>query len=301
MTDGAEVAAGRVLRSVGGVYTVEIQGRSVECAMRGRLKQEKGIGRVAVGDVVKLEKQEDGSYVVTSLEKRSSRLSRRTAHGRREQIIAANVDRLAAVTSVARPEPLFSLLDRLLVLAESNGITAFLVVNKTDLSSEAEARERFRMYESAGYEVLFTSVKANLEIDALRDHLAGHITLFVGLSGVGKSSLLNAVQPGLGLRVGEISKALQRGKHTTVSASLHPLDAGGYVVDTPGLGQLRFWEVGKESLAGCFPEFEAYLDGCRFDDCSHVHEPGCGVIEAVEGGKISRERYTSYLRMAEEA
>jgi len=292
--------AGRVLRSVGGIYDVEIDGETVECTVRGRLKQEKEIGRVAVGDEVKLEKMPDGGHVISAVLPRSTRLSRRSADGRREQVIAANVDQLCGVVSVARPEPVYSLLDRLLVLAESNGIDAFVVVNKVDLSGEEGARELFRIYEEIGCDVLYTSAKHGQGVEGLRDRLAGLITLLVGASGVGKSSLLNALQPGLGLRVGEVSRALERGRHTTVAAALHKLDAGGYVVDTPGLGKLRFWETGEADLAHCFKEFGPYLGECKFDDCLHVHEPDCGILRAVDRGDISAQRYESYRRILEE-
>jgi ribosome biogenesis GTPase len=296
---GVEVVRGRVLRSVGGVYDVEVAGASLECSLRGRLKQEKGLGRVAVGDEVEVEMLADGSRVIAGVLPRSSRLSRRTKGGRREQVIAANVDQLAAVFSLARPEPLFPLLDRFLVLAESSEIPAFLVVNKIDLTGDAGARQQFAVYQQIGYPVIYASAKRSDGLEELRDRLAGCITLLVGPSGAGKSSLLNALQPGLGLRVGELSVALQRGRHTTVAASLHPLDVGGYVVDTPGLGDLRFWEVGTHELGWCFREFRPYLGSCKFQDCSHEHEPGCAVIEAKESGEVSESRYASYLRVLE--
>jgi ribosome biogenesis GTPase len=296
---GVEVVRGRVLRSVGGVYDVEVAGASLECSLRGRLKREKGLGRVAVGDEVEAEMLADGSRVIAGVLPRSSRLSRRTKDGRREQVIAANVDQLAAVFSLARPEPLFPLLDRFLVLAESSELPAFLVVNKVDLTSEDDVHQQFDVYEQIGYPVVYTSAKRCDGLEELRDRLAGCITLFVGPSGAGKSSLLNALQPGLGLRVGELSKALQRGRHTTVAASLHPLDVGGYVVDTPGLGDLRFWEVGTHELGWCFREFRPHLGSCKFQDCSHEHEPGCAVIEAKESGAVSESRYASYLRVLE--
>jgi ribosome biogenesis GTPase len=290
-----EAARGRVLQTAGGAYTVEVNGGSLECSLRGRIKLDESIGKVAVGDVVELEKLPDGSGVITSVLPRSNKIARRRAGGRREQVIAANADRLAAVFSVVKPEPVFSLLDRFLVLAEANAIPAFVVANKIDLAGEAEARDAFGLYEEIGYEVIYTSTKANMNIDALGEHLAGHITLFVGPSGAGKSSLLNVLQPGLGLRVGELSQALQRGKHTTVGACLHPLDVGGYVVDTPGLGMLQFSEVGEVRLDACFPEFRAHLIGCKFDDCSHVHEPECGVRQAVACGDIAERRWESYV------
>jgi len=299
MTDDGALA-GRVLCSVGGIYDVEIDGETVECTVRGRLKQEKGIGRVAVGDEVKLEKMPDGGHVISAVLPRSARLSRRSADGRREQVIAANVDQLGGVVSVARPEPIYSLLDRLLVLAESNGIAAFVVVNKVDLSGEEGARGLFQVYEEIGYDVLYTSAKHGRGVEGLRDRLAGHITLLVGASGVGKSSLLNALQPGLGLRVGEVSRALERGRHTTVAAALHRLDVGGHVVDTPGLGKLRFWETSEADLAHCFREFGLYLGECKFDNCLHVHEPDCGILRAVDHGDISAQRYESYRKILEE-
>jgi len=300
MTDDVALT-GRVLRSVGGIYDVEVDGETVECTVRGRLKREKGIGRVAVGDEVKLEKMPDGGHVISAVLPRSARLSRRSADGRREQVIAANVDQLGGVVSVARPEPIYSLLDRLLVLAESNRIDAFVVVNKVDLSGEEGARGLFRIYEEIGYDVLYTSAKQGRRgVERLRDRLAGHITLLAGASGVGKSSLLNALQPGLGLRVGEVSRALERGRHTTVAAALHRLDAGGHVVDTPGLGRLRFWETSEADLAHCFKEFGLYLGECKFDDCLHIHEPDCGILRAVDRGDISAQRYESYRKILDE-
>ncbi|KPK80850.1 MAG: hypothetical protein AMS25_08610 [Gemmatimonas sp. SM23_52] len=295
-----EVVKGRVLRTVGGIYHVEVEDETLECALRGRLKRKRGIGRVAVGDEVEVERLPDGSCVICEHLARASRLSRRTARGRREQIIAANVDQLGAVFSVARPEPVYSNVDRFLVLAEESEIAAFLVVNKIDLASESEAREGFGVYEEIGYPVVYTSATSGASLDQLSERLAGHITLFVGPSGAGKSSLLNALQPGLGLRVGEISKAIERGRHTTVAASLQRLDVGGYVVDTPGLGRLQFWEVGTHELAWCFPEFRLYLGDCRFQDCVHVHEPDCAVIAAVETGELSSHRYESYVTILEE-
>lgn len=301
MTEGGgEQVRGRVLRSVGGVYHVAVEEETLECALRGRLKRTRKLGRVAVGDEVEVERLPDDSCVIVDVLPRESRLSRRISGGRREQVIAANVDQLAAVFAVIRPEPVFPLLDRFLVLAEANEIDAFIVLNKLDLVSDDEAGERFSLYETAGYPVVRASAKTGRGVDELRERLRSHITLFIGPSGAGKSSLLNALEPGLGLRVGEISRALERGKHTTVNASLHRLDEGGYVVDTPGLGKLQLWEVGVGELAWCFPEFRPYLTDCRFPDCTHSHEPGCAVIEAKKAGKIPERRYESYLVILEE-
>lgn len=301
MSGGPEKLKGRVLRTVGGVYEVEVGGETLECSLRGRLKRKRGIGRVAVGDEVEVDRLADGSCVITELLPRCARLSRRSADGRREQIIAANVDQLAAVFSLARPEPTFELVDRFLVLAESCEIAAFIVVNKIDLSGADQVRERFALFEEIGYPVLYTSAKGCGGLEELGGRLADHITLFVGPSGAGKSSLLNALQPGLGLRVGAISEAIERGRHTTVTAWLHRLDAGGYVLDTPGLGNVKFWEVGTHELAWCFPEFRPYLGGCRFQDCSHAHEPDCAVIAAMDAGEVSGRRYESYAKFLDES
>ncbi|HSG80971.1 MAG TPA: ribosome small subunit-dependent GTPase A [Gemmatimonadota bacterium] len=297
MSAKSEAHRGRVLRSVGGAYTVEVGGEPWECSLRGRIKLDKSIGRVAVGDVVEVAELADGSRVISGVLPRTNRISRRRAGGRREQVIAANADRLAAVFSITRPEPVFSLLDRFLVLAEANGIPSLVVVNKIDLSGEGEARRDFGVYEEIGYEVIYTSAKTGAAIGALGQCLAGRVTLLVGPSGAGKSSLLNALQPGLGLRVGELSRVLQRGRHTTVAACAHPLDIGGYVVDTPGLGTLQFAEVGDRSLEDCFPEFRPYLERCKFDDCTHVHEPECSLREALARGDIPDRRYESYVKI----
>lgn len=296
-----EIVRGRVLGTAGGLYEVEIDGHVVECTLRGRLKREKGVGRVAPGDEVELELLEDGGGVIVGILPRSSRLSRRSVDGRREQIIATNVDQLAAVFAVAEPEPLLPLLDRFLVLAEANEIRAFVLVNKIDLTEAGAGRGPFDLYERIGYEVLYVSAKLGANLGSLAERLTGHLTLFVGPSGAGKSSLLNALQPGLGLRVGEVSRALKSGRHTTVAASLHPLDDGGYVVDTPGLARLGFWEVGTHELAWCFPEFRPFLGACKFSDCRHLQEPDCAVREAVGRGEIPEERYRSYEVMRAEA
>lgn len=285
---------GRVLRAVGGSYTVEIDGAERVCALRGRLKREEGLGRVAVGDLVEVELLEDDSAAIAEVLPRATRLSRRTAHGDREQIIAANVERLAAVLSVAEPEPNLILLDRLLVVAELSAIEPFIVANKVDLAATDDALAAFREYESAGYRVVWTSAVRGAGIPELAEALTGRVTAFVGPSGAGKSTLLNAIEPGLGLRVGAVSRGLGHGKHTTVEASLHPLTLGGYVADTPGLRKLRLWEVPEGELDHAFREFRPHLGGCRFPDCRHLQEPGCAVRAAVERGEIAERRHKSY-------
>jgi ribosome biogenesis GTPase len=190
------------------------------------------------------------------------------------------------------------MLDRLLVLAENNDLPAFVCANKIDLlEDEGEAGELFGVYEEIGYPVLYTSAKTGQGIDALRQHLLGNLTVLSGPSGVGKTSLLNAVQPHLGLATQQISDATGKGRHTTVGVRLWPLEGGGYVADTPGLREAGLWDIEPEELAWHFVEFRPYLSDCRFSTCTHTHEPGCAVKTAVEAGEISELRYDSYQRM----
>lgn len=293
-------AGGRVLRIIGGTYEVDLDDRVVECVLAGRLKQE-GKDRVTVGDRVEVELLEDETARLVGVEPRRSKLARRSVSGRREQLIAANVDQLAAVFSATRPEPDLRTLDRLLVLAELNDLDACVVVNKTDLVEDGRVPEVFAAYPPAGYDVLATSVPAGRGLEALEERLTGRTSVFVGPSGAGKTTLLNRLVPGLDRRVGEVSERAGRGRHTTVNASLIPLPEAGYVADTPGLQYLELWDVGPAELALAFPEFRGPLDACRFTDCRHRDEPGCAVQDAVERGEVAESRYRSYLALLEKA
>ncbi len=292
-----------MLEISGGTYRVEAGppdgelpepggGEILECSLRGRIK-EKEEDRVAVGDRVGVEELDDGSCRVASVLERESVLSRRSVARRREQVIAANVDQLAAVTSVAQPEPDLRLTDRLLVLAELNGLSALVVANKVDLRDAEELRD---VYRPAGYDVLATSAETGRGLDDLDARLSGRITVLAGASGVGKSSLLNALVPGLELRTSDVGR---KGRHTTVSATMHPYGERGYVVDTPGLQYLTLWQVDPAHLAWAFPEFRAHLPQCRFSDCRHLAEPGCAVKAAVNAGEVSERRHESYRSLLE--
>lgn len=292
---------GTVLATVGGVYEVETEGGLViEASLRGRLKQEQRTGdRVVVGDHVGILRHDDGSYTIEQVAERSTELARLApGRSRRARVIVANVDQVMIVFAAARPEPRTRMLDRFLVLVESNAITPVIVLNKIDLAEPAEAEALLAPYVAAGYDVLRTSVVTGAGIDALRERLRDRESVLTGPSGAGKSSLLNAIQPGLGLRVGQVSAAVAKGRHTTVSARLIRLDFGGWVADTPGLRELGLWAIDTDRLQDYFPEFLRLSAECRFASrCTHTHEPGCAVRAAVEKGTLSRERYESYLSM----
>lgn len=292
------------MRIVAGTYHVEGEGEEVlECSLRGRVKRKVG-KQVSVGDLVRVERLEDGSCRIADLLPRHSALSRLGVARRREQVIVANVDQVVSVTAIASPSPDFSMIDRLLTLAELNELDGLLVLNKADLGPSDGAMPlppEFGPYREAGYDVLVTSAKRNWGLEELRERLTDRISVFSGPSGVGKSSLLNSLMPGLDLRVGEVGRRKGRGRHTTVAAALYPFRGGGYVADTPGLQYLALWEVSARALRHSFPEFRGPAEGCRFADCVHRAEPGCAVRDAVEAGDIAAGRYDSYRALLREA
>jgi ribosome biogenesis GTPase len=290
---------GVVLRGTGGVWVVRTtDGETREATLRGRLKQAARI-KLAVGDEVVLDPPgQEGTWAIAEIMPRRSVLARRApGGGHGERVVAANIDQVIVVFAAARPEPHVRMLDRFLVVAEANELDAQVVVNKIDLAGVEATRERFADYPRAGYAVHFASVRTGEGLPELRESLAGRISAVSGPSGVGKSSLLNALYPGLDLRVGEISEAVNKGRHTTVGAWLHPLPGGGFVADTPGLREVGFWGLTASVLATCFPEFRPWRDHCRFADCSHLVEPGCAVRDAVERGEVSAARYDSFTRL----
>jgi len=298
--------AGTVIRTVGGIYDVMLDdGTTIAAVLRGRLKLENRTGdRVVVGDRVRVEYAGNGSATIESVEPRRTQLARRAPGkgARRAKVIVANVDRVVIVLAWSNPEPRLRMLDRFLVLAEANRLEAVIVVNKIDLApSESAARELFAVYEAIGYPVLYVSAMDRRGIDAVSMLLCGSISVLTGPSGVGKSSLLNAIEPGLQLRTGAVSAAHAKGRHTTVSAELVPLSCGGYVADTPGLRELGLWGVSPDVLPECFPEFRPLLGECRFGySCTHLHEPDCAIRYAVASGEITGDRYESYVTLADE-
>jgi ribosome biogenesis GTPase len=294
--------SGTVLQGLGGVYEVQTPDGVVEAVLRGRIKRDERTGaKVVVGDRVDVDEEragEDTVWAIVKVHDRTTVLARR-APGKapRPKAIVANVDQVLIVFAAAHPDPHLRMLDRFLVIAADSDIAPLIIVNKTDRAGMDTARAIFAPYERAGYPVVYTSAKQNLGVDALRDALCGRLSALMGPSGVGKSSLLNAVQPGLGLRVSAISEAVNKGRHTTVTAQLIPLECGGWVADTPGLRELGLWQVERDQLQFYFPEFEPLLGGCRYPTCTHTHEPGCAVHAAAESGEIHFGRYDSYRRM----
>ena len=294
------MTSGVVLSRSGSTYRVHVDGRELTATLRGKLKHQDD-DRVVAGDVVELDLESPEAGAITAIRERRSVLARRAAGtgASRAQPIAANVDQVLVVAAARDPDPAPRMLDRFLVIAEANHLPAFVVLNKIELDRTA-GEALLSRYRAAGYPVLLTSVKVAEGLRALEDRLRGRETVLAGPSGVGKSSLLNALEPGLKLRIGAISEKWRTGRHTTTAAELVPLAAGGYVVDTPGMREVGTWGIEPRELAWCFPEFREFLGRCRFDDCRHLNEPSCAVREARDRGAFPADRLVSYERIYEE-
>lgn len=242
------------------------------------------------------------AWTIESVAERSSELVRRGRGGRVPKVLAANLDRVFVVVAVREPPASTELVDRLLVLVESSGMYPVLVLNKVDLEGAREAAGALsELYRSLGYETLAVSARSGEGLDALADAVCRGSSALIGPSGVGKSSLLNALDPTLHLRTGELSGKGRGGRHTTVSSRMIALECGGYVADTPGFSDVALWGVEPDDVAACFTEFEDRAEPCRFRMCAHQQEPDCGVRDAVDAGRIPRSRYESYLKLRAEA
>lgn len=296
--DAAASLSGRVLRVHGLQSVVETEdGRQYRCAVRRLLRtlatDERSI--VTTGDHVWFRPALNDEGLIDRVEPRHGLLTR--ASRGREHVIVANVDQIVIVMSLVEPDLKPHLIDRYLVSAGQGGIAPIVCLNKADLVEHGPLQPLIGMYSQLGIPVLLTSARTGLGVERLRRHLRDRQTVFSGQSGVGKSSLLNAIQPGLGLRVREVSEVNQKGRHTTTTAQLLRLDSGGWVVDTPGLRQFQLWDILPEEVEGYFPEFRPFVPLCVYPDCTHTHEDRCAVKRAVSRRLISAQRYTSYLGM----
>ena len=291
---------GLIVRSQSGFFTVQTESGMLTCHLRGRLKQGKHVGDIAaVGDRVQVSCQPDGTGSIESIDARRSSLVRLDPRpqGVYQQVILANPDQAVFVFACADPRPHLRMLDRFLVIAEKKELPALIIANKTDLVGQEQAEALFGLYPPIGYPVLYTCARTGQGVDELRERLTGRVSALAGPSGVGKSSLLNAVQPGLGLAVREVSAAVGKGRHTTTVRELFALEGGGYVADMPGMRSLALWDTEPEELDGYFPELAPLVSQCQFNDCHHKSEPGCAVRAAVEAGRVHPQRYDSYLRL----
>jgi ribosome biogenesis GTPase len=289
---------GLIIKAQSGFFTVETGQGFVVCQLRGKLKQGRATGDIAaIGDKVRGRVLPDGSGVIEEVEERTRAIVRLDPRpqGDYQQVLLANPDQAVFIFACAHPNPRLRMLDRFLVIAEKQSIPAVIVANKIDLVEDG--KKIFGLYEMIGYRVIYTSTKTGAGIDELKSVLRNRISAFAGPSGAGKSSLLNVMQPGLGLAVSEVSRAMNKGKHTTVTRELFPLEDGGYVADTPGWKSLALWDTQPEEIDGYFPELRELVRYCQFSDCTHTHEPGCAVRRALAEGKIHPERYESYLRL----
>lgn len=319
---------GTIIRKSTGIYTVQTkENETVNCTISSKLRKQliypirdrsslgylavvdvddiDMVDPIAIGDQVHFSDAMNGDGHITEVLPRRAKLTRR-APGTKpmEQIIVANADQVVAVTSAAQPAPNWHLLDRYLVGAEASEIPALVIITKMDLIQKAKAERKLNEaldeYRAIGYDILCCSATTGDGIEPVREALRDKMSVFFGKSGVGKTTLLNAVEPGLGLRVGEINTRIDKGRHTTTHLEMFPLSFGGSIVDTPGIKQFGFWDLEAEDVGLLFREFVPYLGTCKFGaSCTHDHEPGCTIKQAVEDGTISQRRYESYLYLCE--
>lgn len=331
MYDGRPTHTGVVYKKTIGNYLVHTDGRALLCELSNRLRKKliyptadpgslhhrvqkvvelEHMDPLAVGDEVRYIEAEDGKGLIIELLPRRNKLTRRSAvpkplsHGAHpfEQIIVTNVDRVIPVIAAAQPTPKWNLLDRYLASAEAGGITSLICITKIDLvpGQDDLLNAALEEYQKIGYAQIRTSAITGEGIEALRVALAGHTSVFVGKSGVGKTALLNKLQPGLGLKVKEVNQATGKGRHSTTNLEMFRLDSGGSIVDTPGTREFGLWQS-EDDLAMLFPEMRPFVGQCRFRlDCQHDEEPGCAIRRAVMEGKISPRRYQSYLNLRQE-
>jgi len=296
-------------------YVFDESGKEFRCSLKGRFQKEFSLKKdklyavdiACVGDKVEFDLNKDGSGVIKQIKPRKNYISRKAprlkgagVRGERlEQIIASNLDNVIIVSSCDQPKFNNRLIDRILVAAESSHVQPVIVINKIDLDKKHNYKLWVQLYKSLGYGVLESSVVEKIGVINLKKILEGKTNLVCGQSGVGKSSLLNSLYPVLNLKVGTISNYTSKGTHTTVTSVMKKVDVNTFIIDTPGIREMDPYGIKKEDLSHYFRDLSEYLNECKFNTCTHYHEPGCGVVEALKQGKISKERYQSYLNLLE--
>jgi len=299
---------GVVIRSTGSWYEIrETNGNILSCKFKGKFKIAgiKSTNPIAVGDKVRFIRMEgETTGVITSIEKRHNYIIRKSINlSKQTHIIAANIDYAFLVVTISQPRTSLGFIDRFLLSAEAYHIPVVLVFNKLDINTKEERElqdEMLEKYSSIGYQCIQSSATKRIGIDEIAGLMKGKTSMIGGHSGVGKSALVNAIQPGLLLKTSQISHFNQKGRHTTTFAEMHPLDFGGYIIDTPGIKEFGLVDFKKEDVAGYFPEMRNFMRQCKFNNCLHVNEPQCAVKEAVEDGLIAQSRYNNYLAILED-
>ncbi len=301
----SSVLQGVVIRATGSWYEVLCEGVSYNCRIRGRLRL-KGVrstSPVVVGDIVHFEEDSEQNYTISHIEPRRNYIIRRASNLSKEShIIASNIDRAIIVATLFSPSTATEFIDRFLVTCEAYKIPATIILAKIDLaSSEPELVEQFKAtYNSAGYEVIEVSATQGVGLERVKELLANHTTLISGNSGVGKSTLIGAIEPHISIKTGEISTSHNKGKHTTTFSTMYPLSHGGYIIDTPGIKGFGLLDIDDDELWHYYPEMMRIGSECQFYNCTHTHEPKCAVVRAVECGEIAYSRYESYLKILDE-
>lgn len=295
------MVTGIVTRTDGPRFWVDVEGEEVPCIPRGKLRKEqlRVSNLLVVGDEVNLERLPDGSGAIHARSPRRTELARPTSFRGLVHVMAANVDQLVNVQAALQPHFKLGLAERFLATARRGGMEALVVVNKCDLEQEATVRAWTAPLIASGARVILTSTLDGRGLEELRSRLSGRISVLAGQSGVGKSSLVNALYADALARTTSVSEWNEKGRHTTTASRLYALPGGGYLADTPGIRELMLFDDDQQAVAGVFPEIEALAQGCRFNDCTHSHEPRCAVKAAVERGELDRERYEHYLRLSQ--
>ena len=296
---------GRVIQSTGSWYLVDTGNKIVESRLPGRfrLDEKEVTNPIAVGDHVEITINDDETGTIETIETRENYITRQATHGKRgEQILVSNLDQACVVQSIKKPRLKEGFIDRLLVTCEAYEVKPVIIINKMDLAKQGGkdfANELQELYSGLGYAILQTSIEDDDSLEKLKDLLKDKTSAFIGPSGVGKTSLINAIDPNYALKTGEISDFSNKGKHTTTFARLIPLSFGGYIADTPGIREFGLVNIEPYELSLFFPEMLEPREHCKFHNCTHNHEPKCGVADAFENGEIAASRYQSYLNMLE--